>query len=445
MSGYLDHLVQRTLGVLPTLQPELRSRFEPAPPGDLEVDQPVADHPPAMSQPQTTPSREVRRAGPGLHMELDRAEPAAVTQDHAAATIRREPTGHDAPAHLAIPAAVASPQWDSEPQSTWVIGDPPLAQPDKPRTAAWVIGDPPLAQPDKPRTAAWVIGDPPLAPPDKPRIAAAALVDPPAEATTRHSADRPSTKPTQRTAAGPAIHGDRTDERPTVDERAPAIGVLTAASASAAPPPHHSPTTPGDTRLTSRTANAGHRALPGAAAGAEPTDVPTDVPTETTHTEPVASAALASPATEFLTQASTAEQRSNVDGGPPPMRRDTTVDSEPPPMRRDTTVDSEPPPMRRDTTVDSKPPPTRRDTAVDSETLPIRRDTTVDSETRPAWRDTALPQQADGSPVPPKVTVVIGRVEVRPPPAPPPAPEPPPGPQPLSLDEYLDRRAGGSR
>jgi hypothetical protein len=43
-------------------------------------------------------------------------------------------------------------------------------------------------------------------------------------------------------------------------------------------------------------------------------------------------------------------------------------------------------------------------------------------------------------PAPPQVTVNIGRVEVRPPPAPEPVPEPAPGVRPLSLDEYLDRR-----
>ncbi len=59
----------------------------------------------------------------------------------------------------------------------------------------------------------------------------------------------------------------------------------------------------------------------------------------------------------------------------------------------------------------------------------------------------APPREPAAPPHPPRITVTIGRVEVRavPPPSPPARPRPPsPAPK-LSLDEYLRRREGGTR
>lgn len=77
-----------------------------------------------------------------------------------------------------------------------------------------------------------------------------------------------------------------------------------------------------------------------------------------------------------------------------------------------------------------------------------RRQLTPEALPPPPPRATAAltpggPPRAAASADPPRITVTIGRVEVRPPPLPPepaPIPQSPPGIQPLSLDEYLDRR-----
>jgi hypothetical protein len=61
--------------------------------------------------------------------------------------------------------------------------------------------------------------------------------------------------------------------------------------------------------------------------------------------------------------------------------------------------------------------------------------------------DRAIPSRVPGMPGEgaPTVTVHIGRVEIRTPPQPPPPAEPEPGPQQLSLEAYLERRNSGSR
>jgi hypothetical protein len=75
MSGYLDHLVDRTLGVTATLQPRPRSQFEPAPVGDLDV-----ESTPGWTEPSTADPME-RAPARGMAPERTVSPPLATPQE----------------------------------------------------------------------------------------------------------------------------------------------------------------------------------------------------------------------------------------------------------------------------------------------------------------------------------------------------------------------------
>jgi len=391
MNGYLDHLVDRTLGLVPTLEPRRRSRFEAAAPPPPELDEITTGWtapsvvPATVALPGTTPT------------------PRSRYRD-----IAWPPPHHTGPSHA------VEPEHPARRNQVAVVDQPAVRQPTAERTRT----DADAADADA-------------------AIADAAVADAAvADAAVGGSA-----------VAGSAVAHDTgpgtvAEQRPLADPAGRVVGLARhrrrgpRAPADAKTRPAPSPVSVSTTGVESHVDQPVNRTIATTVSGPE-------IPEPASRMAAVGAPAATS-APNVLRQANRPEP-DIVDPGPllvtaSPTPQASTGRGAARTLRRSTAPTSgtaDPAPNL------AGPVPTIAGAA------PVVDGPAPAAPTPGASRSVglampgAVARSTSAAPVPPKVTVTIGRVEVRPPPVPPPIPEPLTGPQPLSLDEYLERRAGG--
>ena len=376
MSGYLDHLVDRTLGVVATLQPRPRSRFEPGPVGGLEVEPTLGwTEPPTAGWMEPSPGR-------GTVPEPTAAPPRSTAQERRARRPGAAPATQDprvTPDRPGVPDGSGPPD-ASRSGDLRQLGHHPPDRDQGMTDDRHAAGQAQLVDRDTGRHAA--AAGVPSGSPRRDDPGPGQTVEP------APTAAPPLPTPEWRAVADPPVPTPGLPRRITVDPWPPA-GAERPTAASPTPAARPSGQT------------------------AEVEDGRADVPEGSNATEVPVHRPMGFPAEP---ETPTASGMLDV-GRRAPADRLTA------------------PPAA------AAPPAAQPPAAEPLEELTARAGPAARTR-RPAVAGRATPGTPARPPAPPKVTVTIGRVEIRPPAVPPPAPEPPAGPQPLSLDEYLDRRGG---
>jgi hypothetical protein len=439
MTGYLDRLIGRTLGLVPTLQPRPRSRFEPAAAGDAGVLESVSERDAAGGHPHRDDALSVipppeqaeggARSGDGItaNRALRAGSPASRAPGETRPAIARVGAADDRPAE-AGPIGVASEDPGGERVNPGTVPSVPavnLLRGVGPADAVSRLGtlgerwqrpalhDPVGAEPAGGRTPESRSSTPVGARPDEGRDIVRRAVDQPSRLRPG-SVDQAAVQPSPATGMSHAVAAPAARR----DAGRTAVRSLDRAASGPDHVVRGGPSDSADRSGPARPEQSAARVTAAVATAAESVDQ--FVPDQPGTGRPVATGRLSVPGPA----AHAAAPGVDIVAAPPARS-----------SGRAPTRSSGPTPSGR-TAAGAVSAGTAAPNAV------LAPADAVDGQ--PAVR--AFPVRGEPvSALPPQVTVTIGRVVVQSPPPPPPPPPPSapdPGPSQLSLEAYLDRRNG---